>query len=66
MWVLVQGGSRTSLRVVPGAIAIVVVLLLFPTLIAIGGGVMAALLGFFLQRDGEQRFEDSELLALDD
>jgi hypothetical protein len=51
---------------VPGAIAIVVVLLLFPTLVAIGGGVMAALLGFFLQRDGEQRFEDSELLALDD
>jgi len=51
---------------VPGAIAIVVVLLLFPTLIAIGGGVGAAVLGFFLQRDGEQRHEGSELLQLDD
>jgi hypothetical protein len=51
---------------VPGAIAIVVVLLIFPTLIAVGGAVMAAVLGFFLQRDGEQRSEGSELLALDD
>lgn len=50
----------------PGAIAIVVVLLIFPTLIFIGGGVAAAVLGFFLQRDGEKRFEGSELLALDD
>ena len=66
MRVRVRWVSPTNLRCVPGAIAIVVVLLLFPTLIAIGGGVMAALLGFFLQRNGEQRFEGSELLALDD
>lgn len=50
----------------PGAIAIVVVLLIFPVLILVGGGVAAAVLGFFLQRDGEQRHEGSELLALDD
>ena len=50
----------------PGAIAIVVVLLIFPVLILVGGGVAAAALGFALQRDGEQRHADSEMLALDD
>jgi hypothetical protein len=65
-WPSVGGGVCTSLSVVPGAIAIVVVLLIFPTLILIGAGAAAAVLGFFLQRDGEQRFEGSELLALDD
>ena len=49
-----------------GAIAIVVVLLLFPTLILMSGGVASAILGFFLQRDGEVRHEGSELLQLDD
>ena len=49
-----------------GAIAIVVVLLIFPTLILMGGGAASAILGFFLQRDGEVRHEGSELLQLDD
>ena len=49
-----------------GAIAIVVVLLIFPSLVLISGGVGSALIGFFLQRDGEQRYEGSELLDLDD
>lgn len=49
-----------------GAIAIVVVLLIFPTLVLIGGGVASAVLGFFLQRDGELRHEGSELLELHD
>jgi hypothetical protein len=49
-----------------GAIAIVVVLLVFPTLVLISGGVASAILGFFLQRDGEQRHPDSELLTLHD
>ncbi len=49
-----------------GAIAIVVVLLLFPTLIAISGGVASAIIGHFLQRDGEVRHADSELLTLPD
>jgi hypothetical protein len=49
-----------------GAIAIVVVLMIFPTMILISGGVGSAIIGFFLQRDGEIRHEGSELLALDD
>jgi hypothetical protein len=49
-----------------GAIAIVVVLLIFPTLVLISGGFAAAILGFFLQRDGEIRNEGSELLQIDD
>ena len=49
-----------------GAIAIVVVLLIFPTLILMSGGVASAIMGFFLQKDGEIRHEGSELLDLDD
>jgi hypothetical protein len=49
-----------------GAIAIVVVLLIFPTLVLISGGVASAIVGYFLQRDGEARFEGSELLELQD
>ena len=49
-----------------GAIAIVVVLLIFPTLVLISGGVGSAILGYFLQKDGEIRHEGSELLQLDD
>jgi hypothetical protein len=49
-----------------GAIAIVVVLLVFPSLVLISGGVGSAILGHVLQRDGEARFEGSELLDLDD
>lgn len=49
-----------------GAIAIVIVLLIFPTLVLMSGGVASAILGFFLQRDGEIRYEGSELLDLED
>jgi hypothetical protein len=49
-----------------GAFAIVVVLLIFPTLVLMSGGLAAAIVGFFLQRDGEIRHEGSELLGLDD
>lgn len=49
-----------------GAITIVVVLLIFPTLVIMSGGVASAILGFFLQRDGEIRNEGSELLQIDD
>ncbi len=49
-----------------GAIAIVVVLLIFPSLVLMSGGVASAIVGFVLQRDGEIRHEGSELLALDD
>jgi hypothetical protein len=55
-----------SVALMAGAIAIVVVLLIFPTLILISGGLASAILGYFLQRDGEIRNEGSEFLALDD
>ena len=49
-----------------GAIAIVVVLVIFPSLVLISGGVASALLGFFLQRDGEARHAGSELADIGD
>lgn len=49
-----------------GAVAIVLVLLVFPTLILMSGGLASAIFGHFLQRDGEIRNEGSELLGLDD
>jgi hypothetical protein len=47
---------------VPGAIAIIVTLLIFPVIAIMGSVTIAALLGFLLNRDGEQRNEGSELL----
>lgn len=44
----------------------VIALLIFPTLVFIAGGVGSAILGYFLQQDGEIRNEGSELLAIDD
>lgn len=49
-----------------GAIAIIAVLIVFPSLVLISGGVGAAILGHLLQKDGEARHEGSELLSLDD
>jgi hypothetical protein len=49
---------------VPGAIAIVVVLLLFPVVALMGSAVLAALLGTVLNKDAEVRNEGSELLEL--
>ena len=46
----------------PGAIAIIVVLLVFPVIAIMGSVTIAALLGHLLHRDGEQRNEGSELL----
>jgi len=51
---------------VAGVIAIIVVLVLFPVLILMSGGVASAVIGAVLQRDGETRHEGSELLELDD
>ena len=48
----------------PGAIAIVVVLLLLPVLVCMGSAVIAAVLGVVLNRDAEVRHEGSELLDL--
>ena len=47
-----------------GAITIVVLLLVFPALVAMGGVIVAALLGTTLVQDGEARNEGSELLDL--
>ena len=47
----------------PGAIAIIAALLIFPVIAIMGSATIAALLGFLLNRDGAQRNEDSELLA---
>jgi hypothetical protein len=49
---------------VPGAIAIVLVLLLLPVLICMGSAVLAVILGVALNRDAEIRYEGSELLDL--
>jgi hypothetical protein len=49
---------------VPGAVAIVVVLLLLPIAICMGGALIAAALGMALNRDAEVRAEGSELLDL--
>jgi hypothetical protein len=49
---------------VPGAIAILVVLVLLPIAVCMGGALIAAVLGVVLNRDGEVRGEGSELLDL--
>jgi len=47
---------------VPGAIAILAILLLFPIMAIMGSAAVAAALGFLLNRDGEQRNAGSELI----
>ncbi len=49
---------------VPGAIAIVVVLLLLPILVCMGSAAIAVVLGVVLNNDAEVRHEGSELLDL--
>lgn len=48
----------------PGAIAIVAVLLLLPIVVCMSFGLVAALLGHLLDKDGAARNEGSELLDL--
>jgi len=47
---------------VPGAVVMLIALVLFPVVAIIGSAGIAALLGFLLNRDAEQRHEGSELL----
>jgi hypothetical protein len=49
---------------VPGAIAIVVVLVVLPVLVCMGSAAIAAALGVLLDKDAEVRHEGSELLDL--
>jgi hypothetical protein len=51
---------------VPGAIVLVIVLLLFPVLAIMGGAVLSAGISEALFRDGRRRGEGSELADLDD
>lgn len=48
----------------PGAIAIVVILLLAPVVVGMSMSVVAAVLGQLLYKDGEVRNEGSELVDL--
>jgi hypothetical protein len=49
---------------VPGAIAIVIALLLFPIVALMGSALIAVVLGSLLNNDAEVRNEGSELLDL--
>ena len=49
-----------------GAIAIIVVLLLFPIVVLMGCSLLAGLLGQLLWRDGQVRHAGSELVELID
>ena len=46
----------------PGAVAILLVLLIFPIVAIMGSATVAVVLGVVLNRDGEQRNAGSELL----
>ncbi len=46
----------------PGALAIILVLLVFPVIAIMGSATIAVVLGYLLNRDGEQRNAGSELL----
>lgn len=48
----------------PGAIAMIVFLLIFPILAVMGFAALAAVLGSLLNKDAEVRNEGSELLDL--
>ena len=48
----------------PGAIAILVVLLLLPVVVCMSFAAIAGVLGHLLYKDGEARNADSELLDL--
>jgi hypothetical protein len=49
---------------VPGAVIILLVLVIFPVLVCLGSAGIAVALGWLLNRDGEVRNEGSELLEL--
>jgi hypothetical protein len=49
-----------------GAIIIVIVLLVFPVLVLLSGGIASAILGQSLTVDGEHRDEGRELAELPD
>ena len=48
----------------PGAVIILIALVLFPIIACMGAAVIAAALGWLLDKDGKDRNEGSELLEL--
>ena len=48
----------------PGAIAILAVLVVFPVIVGMTSAGLAAVIGWALHRDGEARHEGSELVEL--
>ena len=53
-------------EVMPGAIAIVIVLLLIPVVVIMSGAVASAIIGEVYYRNARSKFADSELLDLPD
>ena len=48
----------------PGVVIILIALVAFPIIACMGSAVIAAALGWLLNKDGEERNEGSELLEL--
>lgn len=46
----------------PGAVLIVLILIGFPVVVGLSTVVLAALIGFFLQKDADKRHAGSELI----
>lgn len=49
-----------------GALILALILLAFPIVVGLSTAVLAAVLGFFLNKDAETRHQGSELLQLND
>jgi multisubunit Na+/H+ antiporter MnhC subunit len=49
-----------------GALILALVLLAFPIVVGLSTAALAAVLGFFLNKDAETRHQGSELLQLND
>ena len=58
--------SGTILTVMPGAVALVIVLLLIPVVVIMSGAVASAIIGEAYYRSTRREFADSELLDLPD
>jgi len=58
------GFQATTVNDMPGVIIIILALLSFPIVVGLSTAGIAALLGFFLQRDGDIRNAGSELVEL--
>ena len=46
----------------PGPLILVVILLSFPIIVGLSTAALAGVIGYFLNRDAESRYEGSELL----